>query len=343
MLLLTLALAWALQAPATPADLATSMAELGSFEFETRTNAARLIRRMDAAVTAPALREAALGHDDEYVRFRAFVLLTGIDTAGAAAVARTALADRNDRMRTVAYQWYERHPDPSVLALLVAALSEETSEFVRPALTRAIAAHPDDPRASNALVPLVMRGEDLFRGTVIAALGDERYRDRGNAEQESFRCRCHRSRVDGVVAHVGAVIDSGDHDIGQLLQQPRHREMHAIGRGAIDEIGLPARLAHRQWPIESQRIGGSAAVALWRDNRHGSEGSKRLGERDDAGREIPVIVTQQDAHIRKDRRGLYTAPRGDPSCIRPALHTCFRPAWPVAQTAGHDQEKESCP
>jgi hypothetical protein len=41
-------------------------------------------------------------------------------------------------------------------------------------LTRAIAAHRGDPRVTDVLVPLVLRGDDFFRSAVISALGDYR-------------------------------------------------------------------------------------------------------------------------------------------------------------------------
>jgi hypothetical protein len=48
----------------------------------------------------------------------------------------------------------------------------ETSEFVRPALIRTLAAHDADPVVRDRLVADIDRGEDFFRGAVIEALGD---------------------------------------------------------------------------------------------------------------------------------------------------------------------------
>ena len=73
----------------------------------------------------------------------------------------------------VAYGWFEHHPDPLAVPLLVEALLKESSEFVRPALLRALAAS-GDPRAREAVMPLIMRGQDDFRSGLIAALGDYR-------------------------------------------------------------------------------------------------------------------------------------------------------------------------
>ena len=160
---------------ATPseAELTRAIDQLVSFDLATRTEAARTVRRAAPASATPALERAVRSHKDEYVRFRAAVLLTGM-TDTAAPLMRQLVTDRNDRLRTVAYQWWEHHPEAAILPTLLAALPRERSEFVRPALTRAIAAHGTDPRAREALLPLVIRGEDLFRGALIEALGDYR-------------------------------------------------------------------------------------------------------------------------------------------------------------------------
>jgi hypothetical protein len=157
--------------PVTEAELTRAIDQLVSFDLATRTNAARTVRRAAPATAAPVLERAVRSHKDEYVRFRAAVLLTGMSET-AAPLMRQLLTDRNDRLRTVAYQWWEHHPDAPTLTALLAALPRERSEFVRPALTRAIAANGSDQRAREALVPLVIRGEDLFRGALIEALGD---------------------------------------------------------------------------------------------------------------------------------------------------------------------------
>jgi HEAT repeat protein len=172
-LVLSLSAAAAGQQPPPGGDRLTPViAQLGSFDFPQRVEAARTLRRGDRADVVPALEAAARGHADEFVRFRAFVLLTGIDEAVAARLAADLLADRNDRVRTVAYQWFEHHPEAAVLPRLLEALPREQTGFVRPALTRALAAQGSDPRVEKALQPLVLQGEDLFRGSVIAALGE---------------------------------------------------------------------------------------------------------------------------------------------------------------------------
>jgi HEAT repeat protein len=159
-------------APVTPGELASAIDKLGSFDFGTRTEAARTVRRASPEAAVPALVRATREHADEYVRYRALVLLSGFGDAPAAARMAEVIPDKNDRLRAVAYGWFERHPDAAVLPTLIDALPRELSEFVRPALTRAIAAQGGDARARAALLPLVTRGEDFFRGAVIDALGD---------------------------------------------------------------------------------------------------------------------------------------------------------------------------
>ncbi len=159
-----------------PGDLTSLpriIADLGSFDLDTRTAAARTMRRAPIAAAVPELERAVRSHKDEYVRFRALVIVAGM-TRDARPLINEVMTDRNDRLRTVAYQWLEHHPEPAMVPDLLAALTRERSEFVRPALTRALAAHGTDERVQKALIPLIERGEDLFRGALIEALGDHR-------------------------------------------------------------------------------------------------------------------------------------------------------------------------
>jgi HEAT repeat protein len=160
-------------APAvTREQVAAAVPKLGSFDYKERTESARTVRRAATDVAVPVLAQAARKHDDEYVRYRALTLLSGFGGQVAHETMTALRADRNDRIRTVVFAWLERNPDPAVLPALVAALDEEQSEFVRPALTRAVAAQLKDPRAQAALAPLVLKGADFFRGPVIEALGE---------------------------------------------------------------------------------------------------------------------------------------------------------------------------
>jgi HEAT repeat protein len=170
-LVATLAIAGVGSAPSQP-SLSTAIDQLVSFDFATRTEAARTVRRAPAAEAVPALASAALSHKDGYVRYRALVLLAGYGDASAGSTMRKLVADPNDRIRAVTYGWFEHHPSAEMVAALISALAREQSEFVRPALTRALAASQSDPAAQKALEPLIMRGEDYFRGSVIEALGD---------------------------------------------------------------------------------------------------------------------------------------------------------------------------
>jgi HEAT repeat protein len=163
-----------LASPQSAIDQALSRLVAG--DLASRTQAARDIRRAPPEQAIPTLTSAVRSHPDEYVRFRALVLLTGFGDPATARLMREVMTDRNDRLRTVAYQWFEHHPDVGIVPALVAALDREKTEFVRPALTRALAAQAD-ARARAALLPLVLRGEDLFRGAVISALGDFAHQD----------------------------------------------------------------------------------------------------------------------------------------------------------------------
>ena len=156
----------------TAAAAQAAVKQLSSLDHPVRTEAARALRRAAAEIVVPALAAAVRTDPDEYVRYRALTLLSAFPGAIPGEVMRDIRTDRNDRLRMVAYGWYEDHPDPAILPALIEGFQKEQSEFVRPALTRALAAQSKDPRARDVLAPTVLRGADFFRGAVIEALGD---------------------------------------------------------------------------------------------------------------------------------------------------------------------------
>jgi HEAT repeat protein len=128
------------------------------------------------------LIQAVAEHADGYVRYRALVLLTGFNDPRTKDSMRQSLGSPNDRLRAVAYSFFEHHPDPTMNADFRAALEKEQGEFVRPAVVRALASlHRVLPVAGSLtgriqleelLIREVGRGEDYFRSAVVEALGD---------------------------------------------------------------------------------------------------------------------------------------------------------------------------
>jgi HEAT repeat protein len=105
------------------------------------------------------------------------VLLTAFNDPRTKDSMREALSSPNDRLRSVAYSFFEHNPDRGLMAQFLTALDKEQGEFVRPSLVRALAAlaattGEESARARQALLREVARGEDFFRSAVIEALGD---------------------------------------------------------------------------------------------------------------------------------------------------------------------------
>jgi HEAT repeat protein len=156
----------------SPASLQAAIDTLGKLDYETRTKASRLVRRTPANQAVPALIQAVRTHEDGYVKYRALVLLTGFNDPDTAMVMHDAKTSPNDRLRMVAYEYFEHHPSRELIPEMLASLETEDGEFVRPSLVRALAALGSDQRVSSALLRETGRGEDFFRSAVIEALGD---------------------------------------------------------------------------------------------------------------------------------------------------------------------------
>jgi HEAT repeat protein len=161
--------------PLSAADLQAAIGKLGDLDYPTRMKAGRAIRRAPEAVAVPALLDAAREHADGYIRFKALILLTGFGDPRTVDALEEALSSPNDRLRQVAYGYFEHQPATRLTPRLLAALDKETGEFVRPSLVRALAAlASNNQQVSDVLIRDAMRGQDYFRGSVIEALGDYR-------------------------------------------------------------------------------------------------------------------------------------------------------------------------
>lgn len=242
------------QAPSAAA-LAAAIDRLGAFEYEERTEAARTVRRTPARVAFEALSGAVAGHKDEYVRYRALVLLSGLGDAAAAPLMRAAMTDRNDRMRTVAFGWFAHRPDPDVLPALLAALEKEQSEFVRPVLTRAVAAQGDEPAARAAMLPLVMRGEDFFRGSAIEALGD--FKAAYALDTISQVARLDGPLQDDAITAIGRLGDPSSIGLLVELQKTAPREIQPTVSAALCLLGRNCD-AHYEFVVESLKFAAAA-------------------------------------------------------------------------------------
>lgn len=236
--------------------LSTAIDTLGAFDFSTRMAAARTIRRAASADAVPALTAAVKNHKDSYVRYRALVLLVGFDDKATPDVIASVLADPNDRLRALAYEWLERHPSTAPIPALVEALSKETSEFVRPALTRALAAMHADPRARAAITPLIMSGQDFFRGEVIQALGDYKATWAGPAILSV--AKLDGPLQDDAVLAVGKIGDTSALPVLADLQKQVARERLPAIAAAMCMLGVNCD-GHHKYLDDSMRFGATTA------------------------------------------------------------------------------------
>lgn len=236
----------------TPAQLAASIDKLSSLEFPVRMDAARTVRRAAPATAVPALTQAALGHKDGYVRFRALVLLSGFNDPKTRDVVTRLLADPNDRLRSVAYAFFEHNPDPAALPRMIDALEREESEFVRPALTRAIAAHGKEKAARDAMTKLVMQGQDFFRSAVIEAIGD--YKGAYAFTPLTTVANQDGPLQDDAVLALGKIGDKRALETFAALQRSAPREKQPAIAAAICLLGINCS-SHQGYLVETLKFG----------------------------------------------------------------------------------------
>lgn len=220
----------------TPAQLAAAIEKLGTVDYAARTTAARTVRRADPATAVPALIQTVEKNPDSYVRFRALVVLSGFNDPRTHDVMQARLRVKDDRLRSVAYTYFERNPDPAVLPALLAAVDTESSEFVRPALTRALAAYGSDPRARTVMSGLVMKGQAVFRSIAIEALGD--YKGAYAIKPITDVARIDGPLQDDAALALGKIGDKASLPVLAGLQRTAPRESQPSIAAAICLLGV---------------------------------------------------------------------------------------------------------
>ena len=238
----------------SPEQLKTAIDKLGDFDYDTRTAASRTVRRTVATQAVPALLQTVAEHADGYVRYRALVLLTGFNDPRTTDAMKESRTSPNDRLRTVAYSFFEHHPDRALVGDLIASLDKEQGEFVRPLLVRALAAHGaafDDPRIRQTLLRETGRGEDYFRSAVIEALGD-------------YKATYAYDALSGIAKLDGPLQDDAALALGKLqdkralttlaqLQQSAPRQSQPTVAAAICLLGVNCG-SHQNYLIETLKF-----------------------------------------------------------------------------------------
>jgi HEAT repeat protein len=242
--------------PVSPAQLQATIGKLGDLDYTTRSTAARTIRRVPASQAVPALVQAVSEHADGYVRYRALVLLTGFNDPRAKDAMREALASANDRLRAVAYSFFEHHPDASMIPQFLAALDKEQGEFVRPELVRALAAQGGDERVRQALLREVGRGEDFFRSAVIEALGDHK-------AQYAYGPLATIARLEGPLQDdaaiaLGRIGDKRALEVLAAIQRTAPKPTQPLIAAAICLLGMNCE-SHRGYLTEVLKFGNENA------------------------------------------------------------------------------------
>ena len=93
------------------------------------------------------------------------------------------------------------------------------------------------------------------------------------------------------------LIDAGDQHVGLVLEQTRDRDVHAVGRRAVDVVEVVVDALDSQRRLERQRVARAAAVTVRRDDDDLGERRQMLGERAQAACLIAVVVGKEDSQL----------------------------------------------
>jgi HEAT repeat protein len=144
--------------------------------------------------------------------------------------------------------YYEHHPSARIVPELIRALAREESEFVRPALIRALAAHGTEPVVQKTLLVEVTKGQDFFRSAVIEALGDYRAAY-ALAPLLAIAKQDGPLQVDAIIA-LGKLKDQRAMDTLAALQRTTPRETQPTIAAAVCLLGVNCD-AHVPFLIET--------------------------------------------------------------------------------------------
>jgi HEAT repeat protein len=280
----------------SPAQLAAAIDKLGTVDYDVRTNASRTVRRAEPAQAVPALLKAVADHPDGYVRYRALVLLSGFNDPRTRDVMRAALDEKNDRLRAVAYSYFEHNPDKTILPKLLEAVRRESSEFVRPELTRALAAYGAEPSAQQAMTGLVMQGQAFFRSVVIEALGD--YHAAYAIAPITQVAKIDGPLQDDAALALGKIGDKASLPLLAGLQRTAPRESQPAIAAAICLMGVNCE-SHERYLSESLKF--SIATIGYQEMLRAS--ATALGAVAASGRDVDAVeLIQQGAPTRDPAR-----------------------------------------
>jgi HEAT repeat protein len=269
--------------PTSPEQIRAAIDKLGDLDYPTRMAAGRTIRRAPTAPAVTALLQAFNEHADGYIRFRALTLLTGYSDPRTADAMAAAVVSPNDRLREVAYGYYEMNPNPALAPKMLAALEKEEGEFVRPALIRALAAIPRDLKIIDVLMRDSMRGVDFFRSTVIEAIGD--YKVTMAMPRLVEIAKIEGPLQDDAATAIGKIGDKNQLGTLAALQQSAPRETQPAIAAAICLMGtncsahigyLEKTLAFADTYPGYQDLLRGAAAGLGNIARQGNEDALRI-------------------------------------------------------------------
>ena len=125
----------------------------------------------------------------------------------------------------------------------------------------------------------------------------ERHRHARDPQQRSLQRARHGPRIRHVVAEVVPLVDAGDDEVGHGAGSVhlRQRDVHAVGRRAVDLVHAVAQRVHPQRPAQRQRMTDGAGLDVRRDDGDLAERRERRGEDVNAFRVDAVIVGDEDS------------------------------------------------